>query len=72
MNGISKTLYRSKEEPEIIMTAQQVMDSLHIKDRRTLNKLFHNGLPYIKIGKECVVSVKAFNKWIEDNTIVEG
>lgn len=72
MAGINKTLYGSKEEPVKTMTAQEVMDALHIKDRRTLTKLFKSGLPHMRVGKEYIVSVKAFNKWVEDNTIVEG
>ena len=72
MAGINKTLYGSKEEPVKTMTAQEVMDALHIKDRRTLSKLFKNGLPYIRIGKEYLVSVKAYNKWLVDNTVIKG
>lgn len=72
MKGVNALLYSERNEPSAMMTAQDVMDALHIKDRRTLSKLFKNGLPYIRIGKEYLVSVKAYNKWLDDNTVIKG
>lgn len=68
MTGINELLYGKPNK--IMLTQKDVMNNLHIKDRRTFIKLIsEDNLPYIKVGKKYVVPLDKFNQWIEDKTI---
>lgn len=71
MAGINNTLYNKQTDPEKTITPTEAMKCLNIKDRRTLNKLFEQGLPRIKIGKTYMIPVKEFNIWF-DRHIIRG
>lgn len=67
MGVINNTLYG---KPENLMTKEEVMGILHIKDRHTLTKIIKEmNLPYIKIGKDYMFPVTKFNQWITKNTV---
>ena len=58
-------------KPRTAMSPTEAMKNLGIKDRRTLNKLFKQGLPRIKIGKTYMIPIKEFNTWF-DKHIIRG
>lgn len=68
-NNINQLIYTEEdlEETQIsaMLTKDDIMDNLHIKDVRTYTKLIdEEGLPYIKIGKQLLTPVKCYNNWI--------
>jgi excisionase family DNA binding protein len=67
MSGINSTLYKEEK----LLTKEEVMDFLHIKNPRTFMKLINEqGLPYVKIGRKyCVLSSKLY-KWLQENNTV--
>lgn len=66
MAGINKTLdnyYNNKLEP--LLTKQEVMEHLHIKDEHTFYKLINNeGLPNKKIGNKILIPLNQYQKWL--------
>lgn len=69
MSGINNLLYNKEDKKHIdrMLTSKEVMEHLHIKDRRTYNKLLNDGLPYLKVGKECLTPISEYEKWIKNN-----
>lgn len=64
MAGINKTLYNDKNELDIMLTKEEVMENLHLKNYRSFIKLIEKEkLPYIKIGRKYLVPLSEFNKW---------
>jgi hypothetical protein len=67
MAGINSTLYGKAES---LLTREEMMDKLHIKDRHTFTKVVKEmEIPYIKIGKEYMFPVSKFNQWVAKNTV---
>ena len=70
MAGINKTLYDNRIQ--MMLTKQDIMDNLHIKDEKLYYRLLKEGLPHIKVGRSYVTPLDAYNKWIEKNTCCQG
>lgn len=71
MAGINKLLYGEKvEEPDKMLTKEEVMDILHIKNIRSFMRLIEEErLPYIKVGKKYLIPLSEYNEWVKKNTI---
>ena len=70
MAGINKTLYEKPNTLQPMLTAEEVMDYLHIKDLRTLKKLMDDEqLPYLKINKSYLIPLDKLNKWIDSRMV---
>ena len=69
MVGINRFLYGdNKIDP--MLTMEEVMENLHIKDKRTFLKLIkQQDLPHIKIGQSYVIPLSKYNQWIKSNTV---
>lgn len=65
MAGINKLLYEKPiTEPPKLLTREEIMDNMHIKDNRTFNQLIHDGMPHIKIGRKILVPLDKYTEWI--------
>lgn len=65
MDGINKVLY-NKQELATMLTKEEVMNNLHIKDYRSFMKLIEKEhLPHIKIGKQYLIPEDEYKKWIK-------
>ena len=71
MASINDKTPNERLEPRTAISPAEAMKHLGIKDRRTLNKLFRQGLPRIKIGKTYMIPLKEFNTWF-DRHIIRG
>ena len=69
IEGINKLLYENKNEPLKLLTKEEVMENLHIKNIRTFNKLINDGLPHIKIGRKILIPNEKYKKWINSRVI---
>ena len=65
MDGINKLLYNNKNNNlERLLTKEEIMEHLHIKNYRTFMELISNkNLPYHKIGKKYLIPLDEFKKW---------
>ena len=65
MDGINKLLYNNKDNNlERLLTKEEIMEHLHIKNYRTFMELISNkNLPYLKIGKKYLIPLDEFKKW---------
>ena len=65
MDGINKLLYNNKNNNlERLLTKEEIMEHLHIKNYRTFMELISNkNLPYLKIGKKYLIPLDEFKKW---------
>lgn len=69
MEGIN-ALIKNNSSMEKMLTPEDVMRNLHIKDRRTFNKLItEKKLPHIKVGRTYAIPLTDYNRWIKNNTI---
>lgn len=68
--GINKVLYNKKnKEPPKLMTKQDVMNHLQIKDDRTFYNLINKyKMPNIKIGKKIFIPEEKYYDWIMNMT----
>ena len=67
MEGINKLLYNKQDnELDKMLTKEEVMDHLHLKDYRSFNKLLKQGLPHIQILNRILVPQKEYEKWIKN------
>ena len=66
MAGINKLLYGEKtEEVDKMLTKEEVMDILHIKNVRSFMRLIEEErLPYIKVGKKYLIPLSEYNEWV--------
>lgn len=68
MEGINKTLknyYNDGLEP--LLTKQEVMDHLHIKDEHTFYKLINKErLPNKKIGNKILIPMEQYKRWLNN------
>ena len=68
MSGINSTLYNKKDtmtEPINLLSQQDIMNRLQIKDVRTfINFIDKEKFPYFKIGRKIYSTVEQYNKWI--------
>ena len=71
MAGINQLLYGGGDNKiDPMLTMEEVMENLHIKDKRTFLKLIkQQDLPHIKIGQNYVVPLSRYNQWIKSNTV---
>lgn len=65
MDGTNKLLYNNKNNNlERLLTKEEIMEHLHIKNYRTFMELISNkNLPYLKIGKKYLIPLDEFKKW---------
>lgn len=72
MAGINELLYNNTtEQPEPMLTKEDVKEHLHIKDDRSFYKLINEQqLPYIKIGRKYLVPLKKYNQWLKNMMLV--
>jgi excisionase family DNA binding protein len=72
MDGINKLLYNNKNqnlELDILLTKEEVKENLHIKDDRLFMQLItEDHLPYIKTGRQYLVPMSEYKKWIKKMT----
>lgn len=70
MSGINKLLnaYKntsaSSEIPKLL-TREEVMDNMHIKDVRIFNQLINDGLPHFKAGRKVLIPLDKYIQWLE-------
>lgn len=71
MAGINATIqeYYNKEDKnhlDPLLTKQEVMEYLHIKDDHTFYRLINKeGLPKKKIGNRILIPLSQFKKWLD-------
>ena len=67
MNGINKLLYETSDELlEPMLTKEDIKENLHLKNDGAFFKLLHEkDLKHIKIGKQYLVPVSEYKKWIK-------
>ena len=70
MAGINATIKNYNSDEDLTMlTKQDVMDLLHIKDPRRFSDLINKQhLPHIKIGSQYLIPLQEYKKWIKNMT----
>jgi len=72
MEGINKFLYKNKDNTSLplMLTTDEIMNYLRIKDIRTLKKIIKNEqLPYLKINNALLFPSDKIREWIDGRTI---
>ena len=66
MAGINATIKDNNSYLEPLLTKQEIMNHLHIKDDHTFYKLVKQGLPIKKIANKIMVPLNQYNKWLKN------